>query len=230
MAGSHLLGLLSQEIQVFQVPELHTRAGCDVTLPCTYSLSGVEEVTAGFSKWYRHVVSSGSEVLDDTEGFTGRIFRANTEQFIQKREAQITIRNTDTTDTAMYYCRVSFITLNVSVEGNGTFLNVTDAVTRGSWDHLSLSVSLGVVSVVALLLLVVASYRISKREPRSRQEESHIVYSDYSAPVAGVEQCGSRGRPELQNMEISPYMIENQQYNQFLPEDNQLVNLYSVIP
>ncbi|KAG9470978.1 hypothetical protein GDO78_016156 [Eleutherodactylus coqui] len=121
-----LSGFLSLEIQVFQVPEVHATPSSDVTLLCTYNGSGVEEATVGFYKWYRHLVKTELEVSNSNKDFTGRISRVNTDQFINTRSAQITIHNVIPSDTANYYCEVTFIHGGeITGHGPGTLLNVT---------------------------------------------------------------------------------------------------------
>ncbi|XP_040263572.1 uncharacterized protein LOC120979092 [Bufo bufo] len=173
--------LSGTKIQVYQIPEVHATLGSDVTLPCTYNVSGVEEATIGSYKWYRHLVKTELEVSDSNENFTGRISRADTEQFISNRDAHITIHNVVISDTASYFCAVSFLEGGgISGCGAGTLLNVTDRI---------------------------------QNEPR--------------------------GPELLQQNETSQYMMENQQYNLFLPVQApqkpgpsiyQEADLYSVIP
>ncbi|KAG9464387.1 hypothetical protein GDO78_020017, partial [Eleutherodactylus coqui] len=121
-----LSGFLSLEIQVFQIPKVHATSSSDATLPCTYNISGVKEVTVGSYKWYRHLVRYGPEVSNSNRDFTGRISRANTDRFINTRSAQITIHNVIPSDTASYYCEVTFVHGGeITGHGPGTLLNVT---------------------------------------------------------------------------------------------------------
>ncbi|KAG9464388.1 hypothetical protein GDO78_020018, partial [Eleutherodactylus coqui] len=121
-----LSGFLFQEIQVFQVPEVHATPSSDATLPCTYNISGVEAII-GTYKWYRYLVRYGPEVSDSNKDFTGRISRVNTDLFINTRSAQITIHNVIPSDAASYYCEVTFLHHGgeISGHGAGTLLNVT---------------------------------------------------------------------------------------------------------
>ncbi|XP_044131113.1 natural cytotoxicity triggering receptor 3-like [Bufo gargarizans] len=114
------------KIQVYQTPEVHATPGSNVTLPCTYNVSGVEEATIGSFTWYRHLVKTGLEVSDSNKDFTGRISRADPEQFISNRDAHITIHNVLDTDAGSYFCAVSFLEGGrLSGSGAGTLLNVT---------------------------------------------------------------------------------------------------------
>ncbi|KAG9461298.1 hypothetical protein GDO78_017341 [Eleutherodactylus coqui] len=126
-----LQGFLSLEIQVFQVPEVHVTSSSDATLPCIYNISGAEEVTVGSYKWYRHLVKKELEVSNSSKVFTGRISRLNTDQFINNRSAQITIHNVIPSDTAKYYCEVTFVYGGeITGHGTGTLLNVTEMSER----------------------------------------------------------------------------------------------------
>ncbi|XP_068110926.1 uncharacterized protein [Hyperolius riggenbachi] len=119
-------GFLSQTIQVSQVPVIYGTKGGSVTLPCNYSLGGRENVTAGTYRWYKNVAKIGPEVSNNNPDYTGRISRADVNQFIEGRSATITQHIVGPVDTGLYYCEVSFQTGGqVSGYGNGTFLNVT---------------------------------------------------------------------------------------------------------
>ncbi|XP_044129596.1 uncharacterized protein LOC122922899 [Bufo gargarizans] len=127
-AGTLLIvtGFLSMEIQVYQIPEVHATPGNDVTLPCTYNVSGVEEATIGSYKWYRHLVKTGPEVSDSNKDFTGRISRADAAEFISNRDAHVTIHNVDPSHSGIYFCQVIFQHgKEITGVGNGTLLNVT---------------------------------------------------------------------------------------------------------
>ncbi|KAG9461948.1 hypothetical protein GDO78_015288 [Eleutherodactylus coqui] len=121
----HLSGFLSLEIQVFQVPEVHATTSSDAILPCTYNVSGAEEMTVGSYKWYRHLVKKELEVSNSSKDFTVRISRLNTDQFINTRSAQITIHNVIPSDTDYYYCEVTLIHGGETTGHRpGTLLNV----------------------------------------------------------------------------------------------------------
>ncbi|XP_056381237.1 natural cytotoxicity triggering receptor 3-like isoform X2 [Hyla sarda] len=240
-----LQGFLSQVIQVFQSPEiLHAYVGSNVTLLCTYNISGVkEEATIGSYMWRRHLVKMGPVVSNDNEGFTGRISRVDTESFIKTRSAHITIHNVVSSDTGIYFCEVTFlnrISVGISGHGAGTLLNVTgDMTDQLGTDPEILHITLGAVfGVVVVLLFLVGCYRIFKQALRSTVEEVPTVYTEFIA--MGSRQIGGPRGPEmLQNVETSQFMMENQQYNQFMPEQfpqktvpsiYQEVDIYSIIP
>ncbi|XP_066452924.1 natural cytotoxicity triggering receptor 3-like isoform X3 [Eleutherodactylus coqui] len=194
-----LEGFLSLEIQVFQVPKVHATPSSDAILPCTYSISGAEGATVGSYKWYRHLVKKELEVSNSSKDFTGRISRVNTDQFINTRSAQITIHNVIPSDSADYYCEVTFVHGGeITRHGTGTLLNVTDVLESPSPNqtlYISIPASVSGV-VVVVILLVVGCYRISKQ---------------------GSRQSAPRGPEVLQNVETSNYVMENEEYNIFLP-------------
>ncbi|XP_044129600.1 uncharacterized protein LOC122922900 isoform X3 [Bufo gargarizans] len=171
------------KIQVYQTPEVHATPGSDVTLPCTYNVSGVEEATIGSFTWYRHLVKTGPEVSDSSKDFTGRISRADTEQFISNRDAHITIHNVLDSDAGSYFCAVSFLEgETISGSGAGTLLNVTDVrdpMSSSPLLHICLGVGFGVALVVALL--TVTGYRISRQALRSTAEVGPIIYTEFIA-------------------------------------------------
>ncbi|XP_066450761.1 natural cytotoxicity triggering receptor 3-like [Eleutherodactylus coqui] len=122
-----LQGFLSLEIKVFQVPEVHATPSSDVTLQCSYNISGFEDTTIGSYKWYRHQVKPGTEVSDNNKDFFGRISRTDASEFISKRIAHLTIHNVDSSHAGIYFCQVTFQHgKEISGHGNGTLLNVTD--------------------------------------------------------------------------------------------------------
>ncbi|XP_063797647.1 natural cytotoxicity triggering receptor 3 [Pseudophryne corroboree] len=119
-------GYHSQTITVSQIPVIVTPEGSSVTLPCTYSISGADNATDGWYRWYRHTVRTGPDVTDSNKDFTGRISRVDGEEFISSRSASITLHRADVSDTGMYYCEVTFQHGGeISGHGAGTFLNVT---------------------------------------------------------------------------------------------------------
>ncbi|XP_075040254.1 uncharacterized protein LOC142100224 [Mixophyes fleayi] len=121
-----LQGYYSQIIHVSQIPAIFTPVGSSVTLPCTYSISGADNVTIGSYKWYRHMVRTGPEVSDSNKDFTGRLSRDETDQFFSNRSASITLHRLHVLDTGMYYCEVNFQHVReISGHGPGTLLYVT---------------------------------------------------------------------------------------------------------
>ncbi|XP_066452922.1 sodium channel subunit beta-4-like isoform X1 [Eleutherodactylus coqui] len=212
-----LEGFLSLEIQVFQVPEVHATPNSDAILPCTYSISGAEEVTVGSYKWYRHLVKKELEVSNSSKDFTGRISRLNTDQFINNRSAQITIHNVIPSDTATYYCEVTLVHGGeITGHGTGTLLNVTDVLELPSQNKtLYISILASVSGVIIVGLLMLGCYRISKQAPRSTVEEGPIIYTEFT--TIGSRQSAPRGPEVLQNVETSNYVMENEEYNIFLP-------------
>ncbi|XP_075688584.1 natural cytotoxicity triggering receptor 3-like [Rhinoderma darwinii] len=148
-----LEGIVSQKIEVSQIPEVHGTAGSEVTLPCTYNVSGVEEGSLGSYKWYRHLVKTGPEVSDSNKDFTGRISRADAAEFTSKRDARITLHNVEPSDTGTYYCQVTFQHgKEISGHGDGTALNVT--LTEGFCSSYVLI--FGVRMIVGILVVVAA--------------------------------------------------------------------------
>ncbi|KAM4021923.1 uncharacterized protein ACNLHF_027230 [Anomaloglossus baeobatrachus] len=234
-----LEGFLSVEIEVFQIPEVHATAGSNVFLPCTYNISGVENATIGSYKWYRHLVKTGPEVSDSNKDFSGRISRATTEQFISDRSAHLTIHNVNSTDTGNYYCEVA-IYGGITGNGRGTMVNVTEEAGGSNSTNpiIYIIMSLGAVfGIVVVIVLVVGCYRICNHATGSPVETGPIVYTEFS--TLDRRQRGPRGPEVVQNEEMSHYMMENQQYNLFLPEHAtqkavaspyQELDLYSVIP
>ncbi|XP_075688585.1 sodium channel regulatory subunit beta-2-like [Rhinoderma darwinii] len=233
-----LEGIVSQKIEVSQIPEVHGTAGSEVTLPCTYNVSGVEEGSLGSYKWYRHLVKTGPEVSDSNKDFTGRISRADAAEFTSKRDARITLHNVEPSDTGTYYCQVTFQHgKRISGHGDGTTLNVT--LTEGkSSSGTDLYISVGaVVGFIAVILLVFGYYSFYRQAPRSSVEAGPVIYTEF--PALDTRLRGHRGPGALQEVETSHYMMENQQYDQFLPVQApqgpgpcafQEMDLYSIIP
>ncbi|XP_068110924.1 uncharacterized protein [Hyperolius riggenbachi] len=120
-------GLLCQTILVSQIPVIYVAEGGSVVLPCHYSISGEKiTTTIGSYKWYKDVVQTGLEVSNGHKEFSGRVFRADTDQFISERSAAIVLQRVGFGDSGMYYCEVTFqLGRDISAHGNGTFLNVT---------------------------------------------------------------------------------------------------------
>ncbi|XP_073420417.1 uncharacterized protein [Dendrobates tinctorius] len=234
-----LEGLLSQKIEVFQIPEVNATTGSDVFLPCTYNISGVEQVTVASYKWYQHLVRTGPEVSNSNNGFSGRISRATAEDFINNRTAHLIIHNVNPTDIAMYYCEVS-TPEGKTGSGNGTVLHVTGE--EGGRDDLKpynvYIISLGTLfGIVAVVVLVVGYYKTCNQAPESAVGMDPIVYTEFS--TLGRGQHGPHGSEVLQTEEMSHYMMENQQYNLLLSEQDKQktgpspyeeMDLYNVIP
>ncbi|XP_073447810.1 natural cytotoxicity triggering receptor 3-like [Aquarana catesbeiana] len=127
-----LQGFLSQTIHISQIPVIFAAKGSSVTIPCDYNISSEQEATIGSYKWYKHSKHYKMEISSSNSELTGRISRADTDQFINERSAAIVLHRVRSLDSGMYYCEVSFqIGSDISLRGDGTFLNVT-----GSMDEL----------------------------------------------------------------------------------------------
>ncbi|PIO16346.1 hypothetical protein AB205_0095840, partial [Aquarana catesbeiana] len=148
----------TQTIHVWQTPVICATEGSSVTLPCDYRIIG-ENTSIGSYKWYRNIMRSGVEVSENNKDFSGRLSRVDQDQFFHGRSAAITLYHVELADSGMYYCEVTFqIGQQISGDGNGTFLNVTASVNKGSEDkdHLFLYIRGGFVGGVLLLLLLSA--------------------------------------------------------------------------
>ncbi|XP_031757204.1 natural cytotoxicity triggering receptor 3-like [Xenopus tropicalis] len=123
-----LRGCLLQNIRVSQIPAVSATEGSTVTLQCHYTLSSTEKGTAGWYRWYRHVLG-GPEVSNDSGNFMGRVSRAFQNEFINNRSASIQLHRVQISDTGMFICEVT-LEPNPQGHGNGTFLTVTADVTE----------------------------------------------------------------------------------------------------
>ncbi|XP_075040259.1 uncharacterized protein LOC142100225 isoform X2 [Mixophyes fleayi] len=149
----NVTGYHSQTIHVSQIPVIVTPEGSSVTLPCTYSISGAEDVRSGSYKWYRHMVRTGPEVSDSNKDFTGRISRMDLDEFITSRSAGITLHRVNVSDTGMYYCDVTIQQDGeISGHGPGTFLNVTSLNVTASPDVTTRPLSYIVQYVIRIIL------------------------------------------------------------------------------
>ncbi|XP_053325032.1 natural cytotoxicity triggering receptor 3-like [Spea bombifrons] len=120
LQGCHL-----QILHVTQMPSASAVPGSNITLECTYGLSSLYEMSAGSFKWYRHVLN-GDEISNTNKHYKGRIVRTNQDDFKKKKLANIELQRVEITDTGIYICEVSVISITTITEyGKGTFLNVT---------------------------------------------------------------------------------------------------------
>ncbi|XP_075040262.1 uncharacterized protein LOC142100228 isoform X2 [Mixophyes fleayi] len=212
-----LQGYHSQTIHVSQIPVIFTPEGSSVTLPCTYSISGAENIRIGSYKWYRHMVGTGPEVSDSNKDFTGRISREDTDQFITSSSAGITLHRVHVSDTGMYYCDVTFQHGGeISGHGPGTFLNVT-ALESQSVPGLRWSIPLTITGVViSIAVLLVIGYRChTKLATRSSKEVGPIIYTDFLTD----RRHNGLGSPALpQSTDDPQYTMENQHYTLETPQ------------
>ncbi|KAM5148029.1 natural cytotoxicity triggering receptor 3-like [Mantella aurantiaca] len=115
-------------IHVWQIPVIWASEGSSVTLACDYNVPD-KKVTIGSYKWYRHILTGRSEVSDNNMNFSGRISIVDQQTFIRRRSAAITLHSVELSDSGMYYCEVILQDgLEISADGNGTFLNVTGEI------------------------------------------------------------------------------------------------------
>ncbi|XP_068110925.1 natural cytotoxicity triggering receptor 3-like [Hyperolius riggenbachi] len=210
-------GFLSQTIQVFQTPVIYGTEGSSVTLPCNYNISGEEIYTIGTYKWYRHLVKTSLEVSDTNPDYTGRISRTDVNQFIEGRSAAITLQSVVLSDTAMYYCEVTFHSgRQVSGNGTGTFLNVTAGFAgteakRPTNDQIYYVIP---AMIIFLLILGVVYWWCKKQGAVSTHDvtptDPSIYTTQHSDPVP------FRPLEELPCSSNLLYSMENQHYS--LPE------------
>ncbi|XP_053325031.1 natural cytotoxicity triggering receptor 3-like [Spea bombifrons] len=119
LQGCHL-----QILHVTQRPSASAVPGSSITLECNYGLSSLYEMSAGSFKWYRHVLN-GDEISLTNKHYKGRIVRTNGDDFMKKKLANIELQRLELTDTGIYICEVSVISItNITEYGKGTFLNV----------------------------------------------------------------------------------------------------------
>ncbi|XP_077307689.1 natural cytotoxicity triggering receptor 3-like [Lithobates pipiens] len=171
-----LQGFLSQTIHISQIPVIFAEKGSSVTIPCDYNISSEQEATIGSYKWYKHSKHSKMEISPANNELTGRISRADTDQFINERSAAIVLHRVGSSDSGMYYCEVSFqIGSDISLRGDGTFLNVTgsmgelwqendlDCNCSNSHKSHKICIVLKAVGLVAILLTALFGYLYAKK-------------------------------------------------------------------
>ncbi|PIO38229.1 hypothetical protein AB205_0064740, partial [Aquarana catesbeiana] len=152
-------GFLSQTIHISQIPVIFAAKGSSVTIPCDYNISSEQEATIGSYKWYKHSKHYKMEISSSNSELTGRISRADTDQFINERSAAIVLHRVRSLDSGMYYCEVSFqIGSDISLRGDGTFLNVTGDSKKS---HM-ICILLKAVGLVVILLTALFGYLYTK--------------------------------------------------------------------
>ncbi|XP_073447462.1 neural cell adhesion molecule 2-like [Aquarana catesbeiana] len=183
----NVTGFLSQTIHVWQTPVIWTTEGDSITLPCDYRIDG-ENSTIGSYKWYRHIVRSGVEISENNRNFSGRLSRLNMDQFIHGRSAAITLHSVEFSDSGMYYCEVTFQTgQQISGEGNGTFLNVTEAPLTSNLDSGPSSYTImNIIRMVLGVLVILAGLSVCCSS-RDKGGGSHHLESEVK-PQHGLAQ------------------------------------------